>query len=161
VLRLDGRLADRQRKAPASVKGIVRKRKSLGESPWWAIGFGIGCASLLIAGIFWLTRAPDLWHVLERVSDYDQTLQQIHNGHPQTPVVMHWCPKNPQPFEPGQTLTDFGFEYHSEGWCSTNTKFSLLRDAAHCPVVPKNCSHSNCADPQSDHILCVGKPQFD
>lgn len=138
-----------------------RLRKQTGFSDWPAIVFAIGCAALLIFGIFRITRAPDLWHVLERASDFNQTLQQIHNGQPQTPVVMHWCPGDPQPFEPGQTLIDLGLEYHPDGYCHTATRFSLLRDAATCPKVPKNCAHTNCADPQSDHIVCEGKPQFD
>jgi hypothetical protein len=149
---------ERFRLAQVALDFVRPARKQTGESPWWALGFAVGCASLLIAGIFYALQPEDFYQVTERQSGLNQTIQQVHRGKVLAPSVMFFC--EPQPFEAGHTLTSFKFYYHPDQLCYSVSAFSLLRDSSTCPKVPANCWHTDCANPMTDHILCEGKPKF-
>lgn len=117
------------------------------------------CSALLIGSIYFALRPSDSYRVLLKRSDTNLTIQQVHRGHALTPAVMFFC--EPQPFEAGHTLTAFSFGYDPSKLCYSVKAYSLLRDAATCPIVPVNCRHTDCADPISDRVVCNGSPKFD
>jgi len=135
-------------------------RKQAGESPWWAISFAIVSASLLVFGVFSALQPEDFYQVTERHDDYNLTIQRVHRGKPSPPWVMSFCSNTPAPFEAGHTSTALDVRYDKDKVCYALDSFSLLRDKSKCPVVPRNCMHTDCANRLADHVICYGTPQF-
>jgi len=137
----------------------------------WA---SVVCAALICACIvvlvwkYWpktfIYESPDYsFRVLGQPNGYTFTMQMVERGVAHAPTVLHFCSDYQPQFEPGVTLTRLA--YDDRGSCVSvapeNRGYSLLRDSATCPIVPPNCHHSSpSCDPQTDHILCNGVPQF-
>ena len=146
-----------KKKPSQSVRNV---RRMAGESPWWAISFAIVSASLLVFGVFLALQPEDFYQVTERRDDYNLTIQRVHRGKPSPPWVMSFCSNTPAPFEAGHTLTALDVRYDKDKVCYALDSFSLLRDKSRCPVVPRNCMHTDCANRLTDHVICYGTPQF-
>lgn len=145
----------------------TRRYKQAGESPWWAIGFAIGCASLLIFVV--ATRWPksyfyayptDYLRIVQKLNESDFMVQRVDHGLAQEQTMMRFCSDYLPWFEAGHTLEWIRYDDHKS--CQSvgpeDRGFDILRDANGMPVLPPNCRF----DQVNNHIVCEGgKPRFD
>ena len=146
-----------------------RLRENKGYSRWAELVFAVFVivAIVLLLAPRWpksqsFGQPDDVFRVIDRQSDFNLTLQRVHKGEALEPSVMFFCSDTEgAPFEPGHTVTALAYDYYPKKFCYSIERFSLMRDAHKCPIVPSNCRHIDCSRPEIDHVVCEGKPQFE
>lgn len=144
--------------------------KDAGFSPWAPLGFALfsGVIVVVLMVSHWpksyVYQAPDYFiRVLDKQDNYSFSLQFVERGHPQVPVVMHFCRDFAPQFEAGHTLTRLAYDNHGpcESVAAEDRGYTLMRDDKGCPVLPANCWHTDQCRPETDHVACKGLPKFD
>jgi hypothetical protein len=155
-------------RATRRLNSLVRELRGMaGKSRWPLAWAAIGCAGFVLwlkpwtKSYFYSASDPDFpvqVRVIEKLNDYDFTLQFVHAGKAEEPFFMRFCKDYRPQFQTGFTLTRLA--YDDRGSCAElkpkDRGYAILRGPDGWPKIPKNCT--NPADKDS---FCIGKPQFD
>jgi len=145
------------------------RRKMAGQTPWWALGFAVGCASLLVFAVasrwpktFYYSYPTDYLRVVQRLNDRDFMVQRVDHGKALDVTMMRFCSDYLPWVEGGHTFSWIRYDDHRS--CQSigpeDRGFDVVRDSKGLPVLAPNC-HFDWSTPNG-HVVCDGgMPKFE